>query len=918
MRKHKDKDKGYRKSLAFMGAAAAVCAAALSLGIFYAVTSATGGTARDRRELNSPVKDAPFQIGVVTVADAQDDDLMRSLEVLGKRFGWASDGGYISHRFFPDGSVRDPHAAATVIEALAEDPDVMAVAVVEGIGGTAEAFRNIRKKRPEVKLLTAETHDDWRSVAAAADIVVNTDFISRGFTIPWAAKKMGAKTLVHVSFPRHMANEAVFRRRVIMEEACQDLGLKFRYENAPDPTADGGASEARAFIEAKMPAWIELHGPDTAFFTTNGALAAPIIKAVVSLGGYFVEADEASPLIGFPEALDLSPKDVKGERGRLMRAIERRVKAKGAEGRLGTWAASALQSHLLALVEMARLTVLGQGDLCDVRFVDSAYDRASPGTDWKASAQTDADGAEVPNAFLVYQDTYVFGRGLLGTHHLEIHPKYRPLGSGTGPTGAAGTAASDGAELADAPGPASPAARPPQGASRAVTASARHSSLIGQAAASDASPPRVPSVLVVTGSRDNTPLERMGAAETVRARNATRSGALAAHLVMPDDVWNFPAAAAAFIENSAQDPNLKVLVLSPSPRGARVALGNLRQSRPELVILASSPSSASPPTAGTAHLTLVPDMRVRAALMPSTSKALGAKSIVHVARDPSNMTDEVARFDRIFRDSSVASGLPYSLAGPEAASDGGKEPGRADVWEPETVVGARLPPDRVAGQGVAAGGREAARAARPSDPGDGTAFFTSDQSLAASLIGASAAGGHSFLGSPLPGPLEGFPEAFGIDLAPFAGQWPLALKRVEDEAAFLGVSGRLVTWSYPFRFTSAAGLTQFALLLADGEAEPGNFLELLCVMELHSPGSGWNGAPYTGPDGETIPGTLAVWQDPYILGTGYIRTSRAELPEAFPSVRRPSPGRLNSLPGEPCLGDTMQTPRMSAPGAPQL
>ena len=93
-----------------------------------------------------------------------------------------------------------------------------------------------------------------------------------------AAKKMGAKTFVHISFPRHMSIELLSLRRNIMEQACKDLGLKFVFETAPDPMSDVGVPGAQQFILEKMPAWVEKYGKDTAFFCTNDAQTEPLLK----------------------------------------------------------------------------------------------------------------------------------------------------------------------------------------------------------------------------------------------------------------------------------------------------------------------------------------------------------------------------------------------------------------------------------------------------------------------------------------------------------------------------------------------------------------------------------------------------------------------------------------------------------------
>ena len=48
----------------------------------------------------------------------------------------------------------------------------------------------------------------------------------------------------------------------------------------------------------------------------------------------------------------------------------------------------------------------------------------SPGAGWNGSQYVDVDGIERENFFLVYQDTYVFGKGYLHMTDLEVPEKY--------------------------------------------------------------------------------------------------------------------------------------------------------------------------------------------------------------------------------------------------------------------------------------------------------------------------------------------------------------------------------------------------------------------------------------------------------------------------------------------------------------
>ncbi|HOO13323.1 MAG TPA: DUF3798 domain-containing protein, partial [Bacillota bacterium] len=248
--------------------------------------------------------------------------------------------------------------------------------------------------------------------------------IYRGYLIPVAAKKMGAKNFVHISFPRHMSYELLSRRRNIMEATCNDIGLKFHFETAPDPVSDVGVAGAQQFILEKVPAWLEKYGKDTAFFCTNDAHTEPLIRQVVNYGGYFVEADYPSPLMGYPGALGLDLTAEKGDFPAMVKKIEEVIVEKGASGRLGTWVYSHAYVITASLGELAKRVVEGNAKLTIEDFI-AASKGITPGIKLNGSRYIDiGTGIERANYIMVYQDTYVFGKGYLGMTELKVPQKY--------------------------------------------------------------------------------------------------------------------------------------------------------------------------------------------------------------------------------------------------------------------------------------------------------------------------------------------------------------------------------------------------------------------------------------------------------------------------------------------------------------
>jgi len=368
---------------------------------------------------------AKFHIGVVTGTVSQSEDDLRGAEQLIKEYGSVKDGGMIQHITYPDDFMSQQETYISNVVALADDPLMKAIVINQAVPGAAEAFKRVRAKRPDILLLAGEPHEDPLVIQQAADLAVSNDFVSRGYTIIWAAKQLGAKNFVHISFPRHMSYETLGRRRAIMEEACKDLGINFYFETAPDPTSDVGVAGAQQFILEKVPQWVQKYGKDTAFFCTNDAHTEPLLKQLLAYGGIFVEADLPSPLMGYPGALGLDLSKEAGDFPAILKKVEKAVIDKGGAGRFGTWAFSYGYTVTAGLGEFAKRVIEGNAKKDSLKDVFDAFGKYTPGAKWNGAYYTDmATGVRARNQVLIYMDTYIFGKGFLPTTQVKVPDKY--------------------------------------------------------------------------------------------------------------------------------------------------------------------------------------------------------------------------------------------------------------------------------------------------------------------------------------------------------------------------------------------------------------------------------------------------------------------------------------------------------------
>ena len=372
--------------------------------------------------------DAPFHIGVATLTVSQAEDTYRGAERLIKEYGDVANGGMIKHVTMPDNFMSEMETTISQIVGLADDPKVKVIVVDDAIPGTTEAFRRVKEKRKDILCFAGEPQEDPNVITSTADFAIGVDNIMRGYLIINTAKKLGAKTFVHISFPRHMSYELLSRRRAIMEQACKDLGIKFVFETAPDPTSDVGVAGAQQFILEKTPAWVKKYGKDTAFFCTNDAHTEPLLKQLAKYGGYFIEADLPSPLMGYPGAFGIDLTKEAGNWPVILKKVEKTVSDAGAKGRMGTWAYSYGYTNSAALSEFGKRIVEGKAKLNSKKDLLACYAEYTPGAKWNGQNYTDlGTGVTKKNMMLIYQDTYILGKGYMKATDVKVPEKYQKI-----------------------------------------------------------------------------------------------------------------------------------------------------------------------------------------------------------------------------------------------------------------------------------------------------------------------------------------------------------------------------------------------------------------------------------------------------------------------------------------------------------
>jgi len=300
-----------------------------------------------------------FKIGIFGGTVSQGEEEYRAAENMVAKYGE----DMIIHMTYPDKFVQEQETIITNLTAMASDPLVKALVIVQAVSGTSPAIDKIKELRPDILIIAGVPGEDPAVIAKRADVVLNIDEIGMGITMMEQAQKMGAKTFVHYSFPRHMSYEILIQQLANLKKTAKRLGIKFVYENAPDPTGDAGVPGTQMFLMEDVPRKVKEYGKDTAIHGTNCAMQEALIRQVIKYGAIYPVQCCPSPYHGYPGALGIEiPEDKKGDVPWIIEAIDQKIVELGAAGRLGSWPVPSNMAFIEAGVKYAIEYIEGRTD----------------------------------------------------------------------------------------------------------------------------------------------------------------------------------------------------------------------------------------------------------------------------------------------------------------------------------------------------------------------------------------------------------------------------------------------------------------------------------------------------------------------------------------------------------------------------
>lgn len=348
------------------------------------------------------------KVAIVTNTVSQNEEEYRSAESMTEKYG-----DRIVHVTWPDNFMTEQEQMITTVGKLAADPEIKALIINQAVPGSNAAVDKLLETRDDMLIIYATPQENPEDVAVRADIILQPNELDMGPAMVEQAAKMGAKTFVHYSFPRHMAQVLLSSRRELIKEKCAELGIEFVDATAPDPTGDSGVSGAQQFILEDVPKMVAQYGKDTAFFSTNCAMQVPLIKACVSEGAIYPQPCCPSPYHGYPAALGLVSEDASAVSEMNIEDIVAQtttaLEEAGVLGRFSTWPVPVSMMMTVAGTEYAFEWMAGNtnGEV-DLDVLKAKMDEYA-GLDCQMAPYTDDAGTTYDNYQLIMMDYLTYG-----------------------------------------------------------------------------------------------------------------------------------------------------------------------------------------------------------------------------------------------------------------------------------------------------------------------------------------------------------------------------------------------------------------------------------------------------------------------------------------------------------------------------
>ncbi len=351
------------------------------------------------------VKTADYKIGVVTPTLSTSEDEFRAADMMAKKYP-----GIVKHITLPENFSTEIETGLSQITSLADDPKMKAIIVISGQAGLLPALQKVEETRPDIITMTAPIWDDPVLMSKYVDVNLDTDWVKRGEAIARKANEMGAKTIIHYSFPTHLAKEVISQRKDMMKKTSEELGMKWVEVVTPDPQTGNGTGPMLQFLREDIPRQITKYGTETNIFGTNCPMYDVIIDEALKKKFMVAEQCCPTPMQAYPTVMSLEISDQDAWNfEKVNQMIREKAAAAGMTGRLGGWPMPATVFMPQYAVELAKKMI--EDPSFDYKNTKNLDKFAKDTTGYEVSFsrfKAKADGEELDNYYVMIMDSILY------------------------------------------------------------------------------------------------------------------------------------------------------------------------------------------------------------------------------------------------------------------------------------------------------------------------------------------------------------------------------------------------------------------------------------------------------------------------------------------------------------------------------
>lgn len=259
--------------------------------------------------LNIPDK----KVAILVAAESQYTEDYRAAKELETKFP-----DKITVKEYPETSKRvagDPEIM-TISKEIAADAAYGAIIYARATQYTADAIRVAKEVNPDIKTVCVEPEGSVDRLSKKSDLIICVDWVKAANDIVAAAKEQGAEYFLMFSHTRHISGSSALDSIVMLyataknafEVACEEQGISFVFDTAPDPNYSGGINDVNRYMREAVARHIDsgkIAGKNVAVFSTDTFAQEELLKIADEKGFIYLSPSFPTAYDGLREAFEI-------------------------------------------------------------------------------------------------------------------------------------------------------------------------------------------------------------------------------------------------------------------------------------------------------------------------------------------------------------------------------------------------------------------------------------------------------------------------------------------------------------------------------------------------------------------------------------------------------------------------------------